>query len=68
MKLPFKLLILIFAVSLFPSVCHAYLDPGAGSMIIQAVLGTMLFIGAGIGVFWKKIKSFFIRNKKEEKN
>jgi hypothetical protein len=33
-----------------------YLDPGAGSLIIQAVLAVLL----GIGVFFKSIKYFFL--------
>lgn len=48
---------------------YAYLDPGTGSMIIQSIIGTIVLMGAGIGVFWSKIKSLFIRSdKKEEQN
>ncbi len=44
----------------------AYLDPGTGSMILQAVLGTFLFVGTAIGIFWQKIKNFFSKSKEEE--
>lgn len=44
----------------FPSMAHAYIDPGVGSMIIQLVLA------AGMGlVYWfrKKILSFIVHLK-----
>jgi hypothetical protein len=34
----------------------AYLDPGTGSIILQAMAGALLFIGAG----WRFIKSKLI--------
>ncbi|MCD4722738.1 MAG: hypothetical protein K8S13_23205 [Desulfobacula sp.] len=46
----------------------AYLDPGTGSMILQAILGTFLFIGTAIGIFWQRIKEFFTGSKKNSKN
>jgi hypothetical protein len=46
----------------------AYLDPGTGSMILQAILGTFLFIGTAIGIFWQRIKDFFTGSKKNSKN
>ena len=41
-----------------------YIDPGSGSMLIQMLIG----IGVAVGVFFKKIKSFFLQlfNKKEK--
>ncbi len=43
----------------------AYLDPGSGSLLLQVLLA--LFLGAGftIKLYWKKIKSFFNKNKGE---
>jgi hypothetical protein len=46
-------------MGLYPTDAHAYLDPGTGSMILQGILGGLLVIGGGIGVFWRRIKSFF---------
>ncbi len=37
----------------------AYLDPGTGSIIIQAVVGGVLGGMLVIKLFWKKIVSFF---------
>ena len=36
---------------------HAYLDPGTGSIILQALLGLIAAIGATSSFYWKKIKS-----------
>ena len=41
-----------------PSLAYAYLDPGTGSIILQAIIG---FIAAGvtaISLYWIKFKSF----------
>ena len=38
----------------------AYLDPGTGSIIIQAVVGGVLGGMLVIKLFWKKIVSFFV--------
>lgn len=37
----------------------AYLDPGTGSFIIQAVIGSVVAGGALIKIYWKKIRSLF---------
>ena len=36
---------------------HAYLDPGTGSIILQALLGLIAAIGATSSFYWKKINS-----------
>lgn len=38
---------------------HAYLDPGAGSFVIQLLLAGMLTVGASIKMFWQQIKTFW---------
>ena len=45
----------------------AYLDPGTGSIILQAILGA---IAAGFSYcvfYWNKVKNFFIRIFKRKK-
>jgi uncharacterized RDD family membrane protein YckC len=37
----------------------AYLDPGSGGFIIQAILGFLAAIFAYMTFFWNKMKSFF---------
>ena len=48
---------------------HAYIDPGTGSMIIQALLAAVAACAVTIGVFWRRLKGFwwrlFGRNKEE---
>lgn len=39
----------------------AYLDPGTGAMIIQAVIAGIVGVGFGIKLFWANIKSFFLK-------
>lgn len=43
---------------------QSYLDPGSGSMILQLVIGAVLGLGVIIRLFWKNIKNFFVRGKK----
>ena len=33
----------------------AYVDPGTGSMIVQAVIAALVAGGAFIGAFWRKL-------------
>ncbi len=45
----------------------AYLDPGTGSIILQAILGA---IAAGFSYcvfYWNKVKNFFLRVFKKKK-
>jgi len=42
-----------------------YLDPGAGSVILQIILAAILGIGVFIRVYWQKLRSLFRLNKKE---
>ena len=40
---------------------YAYLDPGTGSMMIQALLAAVAAISVSIGIFWGRLRSFFGR-------
>ena len=54
--------ILAFATALFFSTvgnAHAYLDPGTGSMALQAIAAIGLTAFVGIAAFWRNIKIFF---------
>ena len=65
-----SLFFLCFLILIFKtSHAHAYLDPGTGSIILQAIIG---FIAAGIAtisVYWVKFKSIILKifNKKDNK-
>ncbi|MDR2601084.1 MAG: hypothetical protein LBC53_01325 [Spirochaetaceae bacterium] len=43
-----------------------YLDPGFGSMLIQAVVGVFAVAGSAFYMFRQKIKAFFGGKKDEE--
>ncbi len=56
-------LILLFLVS---APAHAYLDPGVGSVVLQALAAAAI----GVSIFWRgiihKIKSFFHKNEEPD--
>ncbi|TFH38057.1 MAG: hypothetical protein E4G96_10910, partial [Chrysiogenales bacterium] len=43
----------------------AYLDPATGSMIVQAVIAAVAAVSVSVGIFWKRLKSFFGRDKED---
>jgi len=40
---------------------HAYLDPGTGSVILQFLIAALAAGAAGVTIFWRKVKDFFLR-------
>lgn len=44
---------------------HAYLDPGSGSVIFQAVIGGLLAVGVVTKAFWHRLGRLFSRRKPE---
>ena len=47
---------------------YAYIDPGTGSIMLQALIGGIAAAGAAISFYWSKIKSFFSKKKKNDKH
>ena len=41
----------------------AYIDPGSGSIIFQAIVGGAMAIGLTVKVFWRRITAFFSRKR-----
>ena len=60
-------LIIIYLASV--SKALAYLDPGTGSVILQAIIAAIATAGATIAFYWRKIK-MLIKNffEKKDKN
>tara|TARA_B100000963_G_scaffold185505_1_gene161270 strand:+ start:54 stop:269 length:216 start_codon:yes stop_codon:yes gene_type:complete len=61
------ILLTILFKTIFITSAHAYLDPGSGSIILQAILG---FIAAGIAsisFYWTKFKNFLVKIFKKNK-
>jgi|TARA_B100001063_G_C16563646_1_gene452282 hypothetical protein len=52
------------------SKAHAYLDPGTGSIILQAILGFIAAAATTISIYWEKFKSIInkILNKSNKDN
>ena len=53
----------LFVILLFPSDAHGYLDPGTGSIIIQAIVASAAAGLYAVNVYWHKIKTFFKKRK-----
>lgn len=50
-----KILYVVFILLLcFPSSAYAYIDPGTGSLILQALAAAVL----GIGLFWRRLLNY----------
>ncbi len=45
----------------FTSDANAYIDPGTGSMILQIIIASVLGLSLTIKIFFRKIKSFFMK-------
>ncbi len=56
MKIP---IIPVFFYFTLPDTSHAYLDPGTGSIILQAVIGVAVGGLFAVGLFWSRVKTFF---------
>jgi len=55
----FKISLLVLGLifqGLFISDAFAYLDPGSGSMIFQALIGALVGVGIALKIYWDKIK------------
>ena len=52
-----KVLLLVIALLAFPCSAYAYIDPGAGSMLLQLLLGGV----AGLFVFFRIFKQKLVK-------
>ena len=59
---------IFFVFDLLYSNAYAYIDPGTGSIILQALIGALAAAGAAISIYWSKVKSFFQKKKNEKKD
>ena len=49
----------------FADRAYAYLDPAAGSVILQIILGGVAGIALLAKFYWRKIRGLFMRDQKE---
>ena len=64
LKVIFTLYIYFFSIG----TAHAYIDPGTGSIILQAILGFIAVILAGSSFYWNKFKLFIKKIFKKDKD
>ena len=63
---------IIFIITFFQfnSNAYAYLDPGTGSIILQAIIAFFAGATAFVSLYWRKFKNYisnlFSKNKKKE--
>ena len=50
---------LILFCLVFSTDSYAYIDPGSGSIILQAIIAAIAGAGTAITIYWKKVKLFF---------
>jgi hypothetical protein len=58
-RIPFVALLVGAALVLLSSPAYAYIDPGTGSMVIQAVAAAILGSLAFIKIFWRRLRAVF---------
>ena len=62
------LLLIVQVVFLIVTNAYAYLDPGTGSFILQAIIGFLAALSAGFLYYWTKVKNFFLKLFKKNNN
>ena len=62
----FTFIIFIYFSSI--SFAYAYIDPGTGSIMLQAILGFIASIVVGTSFYWHKFKLFIKKIFKKDKN
>ena len=50
--------LIFFSIShgVFISDAYAYIDPGSGSLIFQAIIGALIGVGIAVRIYWEKVK------------
>ena len=52
---------------LFPVLdAFAYIDPGTGSIVIQAVIGALVGVGITLKIYWYKIKEKLLKKNNDK--
>jgi len=51
-----------------PAPAFAYLDPGTGSMIVQAIIGVVVGALIVLKLYWRKFISFFSRRRPSDED
>ncbi len=65
-RMVFRVILAVFAVLAAEVPAQAYLDPGAGSIVLQVVLGGTAAAGVILKLFWHRLSSPFRRRQSED--
>lgn len=57
---------LLVSSSFFIHDAFAYLDPGTGSIVIQALIGALVGVGITLKIYWYKLKEKIFGMPKEK--
>ena len=58
----FSIVLLVF-FGIYIQSAYAYIDPGTGSIVFQAIIGALVGLGITIKIYWYKIKERLMRKK-----
>ncbi len=61
-----KIILIILVLCAFNTKAYAYIDPGVGSIVLQAIIGAIAATSLTIKIYWQKIKAFFKKRKNKE--
>ena len=67
-KINLKLIISTFLFLMINSNAYAYIDPGLGSIMLQAIIAMIAGSNLINKIYWKKIKDFFKKKKNKDFN
>ena len=56
--------LLFFFTFFFSQNAYAYIDPGTGGIILQAIIGAIAATSLTIKIYWQKIKEFLKKRSK----
>ena len=56
--------LLFFFTFFFSQNAYAYIDPGTGGIILQAIIGAIAATSLTIKIYWQKIKDFLKKRSK----
>ena len=59
---------LIYSVFVLTKPAYAYLDPGSGSMVLQALLGVFAAVMVVVKLYWARLMKFFGFKKEQDSN
>ncbi len=59
MRVLFLIALFVFSPLFYPTKAFAYLDPGTGSILLQAILAGVAGAGVVFKLFWGRIMGFF---------